>query len=155
MSKTPTSVNPSPESLESAAPRRATNHFALRRPIPQWQAILLGVACVLVCLAIWWFVTWGEQGEMRIVSPLILPSPVETFSGFRDLWFEGQLTRNTLTTLRRVALGFLMSLVVGVPLGILAGCYPRVHAFFTPLIMFGRNIPIAALLPLTLFIVKV
>jgi NitT/TauT family transport system permease protein len=154
MSKTPVSVNPSPDALESAAPRRASNHFALRRPIPRWQSILLGIACILVCLAIWWFITWGEQGETRIVSPLILPSPAETFGSFHDLWFRGQLTRNTLITLRRVALGFLMSLAIGVPLGILAGCFPRVHAFLTPLVMFGRNIPIAALLPLMTFLVR-
>jgi ABC-type nitrate/sulfonate/bicarbonate transport system permease component len=41
---------------------------------------------------------------------------------------------------------------VGVPLGIAAGCFPRVAAFISPLVMFGRNIPLAAVLPLMLFI---
>jgi NitT/TauT family transport system permease protein len=119
----------------------------LRQPIPKWQSIALGIVCVLVCLGGWWLVTWGPNAE-RIVSPVILPSPKETFEGMHYLWFEGQLTRNTLATLRRVSQGFGLAVLFGIPIGILAGCFPRVNAFLTPLIMFGRNIPIAALVPL-------
>jgi ABC-type nitrate/sulfonate/bicarbonate transport system permease component len=35
-------------------------------------------------------------------------------------------------------------------LGILCGCFRRVNAFFTPLMIGGRNIPVAAVIPLTL-----
>ena len=59
------------------------------------------------------------------------------------------MTRNLLTTLRRVALGFGLATLVGVPLGVLCGCFPRINAFFLPLTLFGRNIPVAALIPLT------
>ena len=59
------------------------------------------------------------------------------------------LTRNLLTTLRRLALGFGLAALVGVPLGVLCGCFPRVQAFFLPMTLFGRNIPVAALIPLT------
>jgi NitT/TauT family transport system permease protein len=52
--------------------------------------------------------------------------------------------------LRRVILGFALATVVGIPLGVLAGCYSWAKAFLTPLTIFGRNIPIAALIPLTL-----
>ena len=31
----------------------------------------------------------------------------------------------------------------------LCGCFPRVQAFFMPMTLFGRNIPVAALIPLT------
>ena len=44
-----------------------------------------------------------------------------------------------------------MALIVGVPLGILAGCFATIRAFLAPLVVFGRNIPIAALIPLTFF----
>jgi ABC-type nitrate/sulfonate/bicarbonate transport system permease component len=46
-------------------------------------------------------------------------------------------------------LGFGLAAVVGVPLGVLCGCFPRVQAFFLPPVVFGRNIPVAALIPLT------
>jgi NitT/TauT family transport system permease protein len=65
------------------------------------------------------------------------------------LWFDRALTRNLLATLRRVVLGFGLAAVIGVPIGVLCGCFPRVNAFFAPLSVFGRNIPVAALIPLT------
>ena len=41
---------------------------------------------------------------------------------------------------------------MGIPLGILCGCFAPVMAFFLPLTVFGRNIPLAALIPLTFFV---
>ena len=46
--------------------------------------------------------------------------------------------------------GFLLAAAIGVPLGVVAGSYPRINAFFKPLVIFGRSIPIAALIPLTM-----
>lgn len=125
--------------------------FKLRQPVSRLQAALLGVACVVTCLAVWWFLTRGAPEE-RLVGPLTLPSPEETFSKLPELWFEFELTRNLLVTLRRVSLGFLLAMVVGIPLGVLAGCIPRLNAFMSPLIMLGRNIPLAAVIPLMIFV---
>ena len=126
--------------------------FKLRKPGPMWESFLLGAACIALFFALWWFVTRGESGEQRIVGPLTLPSPVETFHVSRELFSpEVDTVSNTLVTLRRVCLGFLLAIAIGVPLGVLAGCYPRFNAFLSPLIMFGRNIPLAAVLPLLVF----
>jgi len=135
-----------PEAPPSTAPRRFT---ALRSEIPAWQAAALGVVCLVVCLVIWWGLTRGETTESRILNPNILPSPLETFQGFRSLWFDRALTRNTWASLRRVVLGFGLAAAVGVPVGVLCGCFRRISAFFAPLTIVGRNIPIAALIPLT------
>jgi ABC-type nitrate/sulfonate/bicarbonate transport system permease component len=107
-----------------------------------------GIACVAMVLGLWWFVTRGEP-EQRILSPAALPSPGETFRTFHTLWFDRALTRNTWASLRRVALGFGLATLIGVPLGILGGCFSWFNAFLTPLCIFGRNIPVAALIPLT------
>lgn len=85
------------------------------------------------------------------MGPNTLPSISETFATFKSLWFERALTRNAITTIKRVAFGFGLACVVGIPLGVLAGCFNRFAAFLSPLIVFGRNIPIAALIPLTFF----
>jgi NitT/TauT family transport system permease protein len=97
---------------------------------------------------LWWFVTRGEA-EQRILGPTVLPSPAETFATLPSLWFDRALTRNVLASLRRVALGFGLATLVGVPLGILGGCFSGFNAFLSPLSIFGRNIPVAALIPLT------
>lgn len=123
--------------------------FALRGSIPRWQVALFGVLCLVLCLALWWFVTRGEAEERILPPSKGLPSPAETFGSFRELWFDRELTRNLFVTLRRLVLGFGLATVIGVPLGVLCGCFPRLNAFFLPLSIFGRNIPIAALIPLT------
>ena len=122
--------------------------FALRKDIPRWQAVGMGLLCLAVCFGLWWFVTRGEPGN-RLISENDLPSPRETFAGFPALWYDLYLTLNTYVTLKRVVLGFGLAALVGVPLGVLCGCFPRVNAFFLPVTVFGRNIPIAALIPLT------
>lgn len=121
----------------------------LRKPVRTATAVALGLLCVLLCAGIWWFVTSGEIPEKRLISPTTLPSPSETFATFHSLWFERAFSQNLFITLRRLVLGFGLAAIVGVPLGVLAGCFPPIHAFLTPLVLFGRNIPIAALIPLT------
>jgi len=139
------------ESQEKCCPRLRhlwRTIFALRREIPRWQAVALGVLCLAVCFGTWWWMTRGTP-EARPLSPSILPSPAETFGDFKSLWFERELTRNTYASLRRVTLGFGLAVLIGVPLGVLCGCFNWVNAFFAPLTIMGRNIPIAALIPLT------
>jgi ABC-type nitrate/sulfonate/bicarbonate transport system permease component len=130
--------------------RPAGGLFAFRRPVPPWAAALLGLLCLTLVLGVWWFLTRGPHEE-RLISYNSLPSPVETYNReqIEDLWFNNALTRNLLVSLRRVVLGFALAAAVAIPLGVLCGCFPWVNAFFAPMNVFGRNIPIAALIPLT------
>lgn len=146
-----TAVPDEPETAAAetpAPPQRRPAPFRLRGEIERWQSIVAGLACIVVVGAAWWFLTSGGSEE-RILSPSILPSPQETFASFSSLWFDRALTRNTYASLRRVALGFGLAVVVGVPLGVVCGCFRWVEAFFAPLMIMGRNIPVAALIPLT------
>lgn len=124
--------------------------FALRGETPLWQSLVFPVLCLAVCLGIWWWVTTprGDPPE-PMISGVKLPGPEVTFKSFHSLWFDRALTRNALASLRRVALGFGLAALVGVPLGVLCGCFSWLNAFFSPLTIFGRNIPMAALIPLT------
>src|SRR5262245_22240048 len=151
MSQTPMSPS-TPGMPRHAGPRPPGLGLAslliLRKSIPRWQALLFAALCIALCFGIWWFVTRGEPEE-RIVAYNTLPSPRETFSAFPDLWTTRHLAANVWASLRRVTLGFGLAAAVGIPLGILCGCFTPLNAFFTPISIFGRNIPIAALIPLT------
>lgn len=140
----------SPEPVTEAPPAGARRGPRLRRPIGLVPSLLCSLAAIVLFFAVWYLATRGA-GEERWVSPNTLPSLQETVAEFRSLWFDRALTRNTYVTLRRVTFGFALALVVGVPLGVLAGCFAPVRAFLAPLVVFGRNIPIAALIPLTFF----
>lgn len=131
-----------------------TSHWLrLRGEIPRWLSAVFGVTAIGLVFFLWWFVTHGEVGEERIISPGKIPSPGEVAKRLSDLWdWEDPATHlfyNALTTLRRVGFGFLLATLIGVPIGVLAGCFRPVESFLFPLIIFGRNIPIAALTMLT------
>jgi ABC-type nitrate/sulfonate/bicarbonate transport system permease component len=133
------------------APKRPGffGRLKLRREPPRVQKLVLGVAAVGFVLLTWTILTSG-QVERRIVPRGILPSPGETFASLHSLWFDRAIMRNLITSLWRVIKGFGLAAVVGVPLGLLAGTFPRFGAFIAPVSLFGRNVPISALIPLTL-----
>ncbi len=139
-----------PKPLPKPAVRR--RWFGLRQPTKLWLSLVLGAAMILMVAGIWWILTAGEKGEDRILSPTILPSIGETFGSFHELWFDRALTRNIWATISRVMMGFALATIVGVPLGVLAGCFAPVRAFLAPMVIFGRNIPIAALIPITMIL---
>lgn len=124
--------------------------FDLRIPPPPLTGKLLGLLTVSLLIAAWWFVTSGPSPEQRIVSPVILPSPMEVGGSFGALWNERGLAASIAATLRRVLIGFGLAVIVGVPLGIIAGSWRVFDAAAAPVALFGRNVPVAALIPLTI-----
>jgi NitT/TauT family transport system permease protein len=135
------------------SPRRFASWFKRSRTIrdaPSYkEGLIFGVVCVGLVLLVWWILTRGE-GADRIVDPYSLPSPEGTLASFRSLWFERELSLSAVISLGRVLGGFLLAAAIGVPLGLIAGSYLRVNAFFRPLTVFGRSVPVAALIPLAM-----
>lgn len=123
--------------------------MVLRRPLPQLSGLALQLLSVVLLLIVWGALTWGSPEE-RVLSPLTLPSPGEVVGEVKSLWFDAALTRSTGWSLRRIFLGFGLAALIGIPLGIAAGCFRAVEAFLKPATLFLRNVPIAALIPLTL-----
>lgn len=98
----------------------------LRGTIPAWAAVFWGFTCIAAVVAVWFVATAGPAGEpeRRFVSPTTLPSVQETVESFPVVFGERKLVANTLVTLKRVCLGFGLAVLVGVPAGILAACFP-------------------------------
>jgi ABC-type nitrate/sulfonate/bicarbonate transport system permease component len=130
--------------------RERPSLFALREAPPPRVRRAVGAGGILLSIVIWWAVTAGSSAETRFISPVVLPSPGEVLRSFPTLWSERALLESIAATLQRVIGGFLLSVVIGVPLGVLAGSWRILDAATAPLALFGRNIPIAALIPLTI-----
>jgi NitT/TauT family transport system permease protein len=124
--------------------------FSLRVAPPRPVRHLLGTGGVALLTLVWWFVTSGTDSETRLVSPVVLPSPREVFASFTSLLYERALVQSIAATLKRVLLGFGLAIAIGVPLGIAAGAWRVLEATGAPLALFGRNLPVAALIPLTI-----
>jgi ABC-type nitrate/sulfonate/bicarbonate transport system permease component len=124
--------------------------FALRIAPPKATRRLVGAAAVGAIVLVWWLITAGVGAENRLVSPIILPSPAEVVRSFPSLLNERALLQSVAATLKRVVIGFGLATLVGVPLGIVAGSWRVIEAGAAPIALFGRNLPVAALIPLTI-----
>lgn len=123
--------------------------FKIRNEPTIFGRALMSSCCIFAILVLWFIATRGEA-EQRMISPQVLGSPEEVFGSFRSLWFDQALLRNLFASLWRVVKGFALAGLVGVPVGILCGTFKRIDAFFAPISIFGRNIPIVTLVPITL-----
>ena len=122
----------------------------IREDVPVWLTWVLGVLPIFAILLLWWAVTAGAQPESRVISPTILPSPVEVVKSFPELWFDRALTRNLAISFTRVLGGFALAVAIVFPLGVLMGAFTKIKVAFNPLSVFGAYLPIPTLVPLTL-----
>lgn len=105
----------------------------------------------IILLIIWWFISL-----LGIVSPLLLPSPLKVGSAFIKLTFvTGELWKDCYSTVWRMLIGLSISIIFGIPLGILVGAIPRFARSIEFLIDFFRSIPAIALFPLFLLVLGV
>ena len=110
-------------------------------------AQFLGVAAlVFAALAVLWYAATA----IGLVRPLFLPSPGQVISRLAELWRSGQLTADVSISIYRITLGFLISTVLALPVGVLIGCYRVWEAAIEPFVDFIRYMPVVAFVPLTI-----
>src|SRR5689334_2096777 len=128
----------------------ARSLLALRLSPPRMTRRLIGAGALALVVLVWWLATLGANVEDRLISPVILPSPLEVLRSFPVLLNERALLQSVAATLKRVMIGFGLAALIGVPIGILAGSWRVIESAAAPLALFGRNLPVAALIPLTI-----
>ncbi len=87
---------------------------------------------------------------MHFKSDFILPSPEKTFVTTISLFTEKQFVAIVGATILRGLIGFVISLIFGVGLGIWAGISPGFNAFLKPILITIRSTPVIALILLAL-----
>lgn len=115
-----------------------------RRPRRRFSLGWLGV---LAFLTIWIVIT-----ATGLVSDRLLPSPLQLVVHTWDLAANGYrgtpLIVHILVSVQRTAIGFLLAIVIGVPVGLIMGYYRKVGELFNPLFALLRPIPPIAFIPL-------
>jgi NitT/TauT family transport system permease protein len=139
---------PPPPEAKAGPPRpRRRARQSSRLGVPISAAEFVGIAAaVFVGLGLLW---WGVTA-LELIRPLFLPSPGAVVTRLGELAASGDLFEDTLVSVYRISVGFLISTVCALPVGILIGCYPRWEAAVEPLVDFIRYMPVVAFVPLTI-----
>jgi len=124
--------------------RRGQGGFwQLRQPISKRMRNTLMAASALAPL-----VAWLALSGTGLVSPLFLPTPAAVVRAFSKLVSSGAMGQDVTASLRRVAIGFGLVVLISVPLGLAIGTFPACRALFEPVIGLVRYMPATAFIPL-------
>jgi len=108
----------------------------------------LGLRMGRLAMAVAVLALWDLLGRTGVVSPLLLPSPLEvseaTWKLVRETWFP----RHFFTTLVEILGGFALATVIAVPLGIVAASSGLARRWIFPHIIILQVVPKIALAPI-------
>jgi len=104
----------------------------------------ISFAAIIVMLLIWKILA------LFLDSALILPHPEDTLVTVVKLFTDAGFIAAAGTTILRGITGFIISGMLGMAVGILAGISPGFNAFITPFLVTIRSVPVISLILLAL-----
>jgi NitT/TauT family transport system permease protein len=109
------------------------------------QRKLIGTASVTVFV-----ILWQLSADREWINPLFTSSPTAIVSAAREMWTNGQLGTNVRSSAELFAVGFVVSILIAIPLGIAMGWYRWLDAIVDPFVSMLYATPRIALIPLVL-----
>jgi len=91
---------------------------------------------------------WAGLSYGGVVPAMFLPTPGAVVDAALRLSRDGALIEHVWASLEVVMVGFIVSSVVAVPLGLLMGSFRVVQAFLEPVVNFIRYLPVTSFVPL-------
>lgn len=119
--------------------------FTIGHSPTRTQAIVIGILTFAVLFVIWWLAT-----STGTIKPIFLPGLEQVWKRLITLASQGTLWEDMQSSLYRISIAFLISSVMSIVIGILAGCYGFVKAIVEPFVDFVRYMPVVAFVPLTI-----
>lgn len=117
----------------------------IKKPISKRDYLIKGFLGFFIVLIIWSLLTYTG-----FVKSFFLPSPTQVIDAIVKLFVDFNLTYDILMSVYRILVGFILAVIVAVPLGVLVGTIKSVEAFVEPLASFIRYIPPSAFVPLSI-----
>jgi len=115
----------------------------IRKKITKRCSVALSSVTFIVVLSVWIVLTYGEM-----VAPHFLSSPTEVFKATVSMFCDENFLNDIFISIARITIGFMISAIIAIPLGIAISCFPVCNSLFSPLLSFVRYLPVPALLPL-------
>jgi NitT/TauT family transport system permease protein len=106
------------------------------------STLLLAVAGPAVLVAL-----WAAVAALHLFPPSLFPSPADVARGLLQEFRSGRLVNDAIASLFRVSVGFLVSVGVGVPLGLVIGQSLRLRQALLPTVNFFRSLSPLAWIP--------
>ena len=122
---------------------KPTTFWRIAENVPQSLSWTLTVLSIAFPLIVWFLVT-----RYAGIDSIFLPSPADVIEAFGRLWTKGYLITDIVSSFTRVSLGFILSAMVAVPLGILMGTFASIRSLFEPAVGIVRYMPAPAFIPL-------
>ena len=136
-------VTSSPPVAMPASPSLLSRCFTPKGEIPPRLATLAGLAVWCLVLGAWAAVTYGG-----VMPAIFMPSPGAVLARAARMSADGSLLAHTWASTQVVLLGFALSTVVAIPLGVAMGAFRIVQSALEPVVNFVRYLPVTAFMPL-------
>lgn len=98
---------------------------------------------------------WELVSQFGIVERTFLPPFSEVVRAWWNLLVTGELWRHFEASILRSIIGFVLALVLAIPLGLVIGWYPLARDLLTPFLELFRNTAALALLPVFILILGI
>ncbi|MCM3766889.1 ABC transporter permease [Neobacillus niacini] len=132
-----------PYQSERNGSRKSRKWLLPQAEIPRKLYVGISVVSIVLLFAIWSLITYSGM-----VDPLFLPTPTKIIKSGAALFMEQGFISDIWITIYRVLAGFLIAVLIGLPLGVFMGTFKVVEAFFEPIISAIRYMPASAFIPL-------
>ena len=108
-----------------------------------WEKFFWPLLTVALLLAVWHYsVIW--------TATKVFPSPLSVEKGLVELAHKHVLWADIIDSLRRVATGFGLAAIIGIPFGLALGWYPALNQIFNPVLQILRPISPIAWIPVAI-----
>ena len=117
--------------------------WSIRQGFPRWLKLLLTGIALIIPLTIWSLLSY--QG---LVNSQFLPTPTAVLQAGIEMFKSENLMLDIAASFGRVLAGFIVTAIVGIPVGIAMGTFYSMESLFGSIVGVVRYMPIAAFMPL-------
>lgn len=127
-------------------PRHKSQHlFMIGRGINRKMTLILSIGVFITLILGWWL-----GSSSGLINPFFIPSPAAVWHKLILLWQQGTLLDDLRISIYRIMVAFMISSIMSILVGVLAGCFSIIKAVIEPLVDFVRYMPVVAFVPLTI-----
>ena len=95
-------------------------------------------------------ILWATAYKLKLWSPLLFPSPSEVWKSFVNGFSDGSFQVGLLASLRRIVVGYALSILIGLPLGVFIARFALARQTLGQMILGLQAMPSICWLPLAI-----